>query len=152
MLIRINRSCNFYQLSFLGFSLCLNLLALHYLPLTLLSVNLSIVITIVTTTLFSNWLTLKGILKLVLTYIFSTRDEGCFFSISVLQKDKIIFTRLKGILKLILVIFCISWKLAIGSINDIYETSTRFLAMKLCKCDIIRWWTNLTFVRSLKLD
>jgi hypothetical protein len=33
----------------------------------------------------------------------------------------------KGILKLILVIFCISWKLAIGSINDIYETLTRFL-------------------------
>jgi hypothetical protein len=28
----------------------------------------------------------------------------------------------KGILKLILVILCISWKLAIGSINDIYET------------------------------
>jgi len=24
---------------------------------------------------------LKGILKLVLTYIFLTRDEGCFFSI-----------------------------------------------------------------------
>ena len=24
---------------------------------------------------------IKGILKLVLTYIFSTRDEGCFFSI-----------------------------------------------------------------------
>jgi hypothetical protein len=33
---------------------------------------------------------------------------------------------LKGILKLILVIFCISWKLAIGSINDIYVTLTRF--------------------------
>ena len=42
-------------------------------------------------------------------------------------------------LKLILVIFCISWKLAIGSINDIYETLTRFLSMKLCKSDIIRW-------------
>jgi hypothetical protein len=26
-------------------------------------------------------LSIKGILKLVLTYIFSTRDEGCFFSI-----------------------------------------------------------------------
>ena len=34
---------------------------------------------------------------------------------------------LKGILKLISVTFCISWKLAIGSINDIYETLTRFL-------------------------
>jgi hypothetical protein len=45
----------------------------------------------------------------------------------------------KGILKLILVIFCISWKLAIGLINDIYETLTRFLSMKLCKNDIIRW-------------
>ena len=45
----------------------------------------------------------------------------------------------KGILKLILVIFCISWKLAIGSINDIYETLTRFLSMKFCKSDIIRW-------------
>ena len=44
----------------------------------------------------------------------------------------------KGILKLILVIFCISWKLAIGSINDIYETLTRFLSMKLCESDIIR--------------
>ena len=32
------------------------------------------------------------------------------------------FWSFKGILKLILVIFCISWKLAIGSINDIYET------------------------------
>jgi hypothetical protein len=41
--------------------------------------------------------------------------------------------REKGILKLILVIFCISWKLAIGSINDIYETLTRFLSIKLCK-------------------
>ena len=46
---------------------------------------------------------------------------------------------LKGILKLILVIFCISWKLAIGSINDIYETLTRFLSMKLCKSYINRW-------------
>ena len=46
--------------------------------------------------------------------------------------------RFKGILKLILVIFCISGKLAIGSINDIYETLTRFLSMKLCKSDIIR--------------
>ena len=46
---------------------------------------------------------------------------------------------LKWILKLILVIFCISWKLVIGSINDIYETLTRFLSMKLCKSDIIRW-------------
>jgi hypothetical protein len=44
----------------------------------------------------------------------------------------------KGILKFILVIFYISWKLAIGSINDIYETLTRFLSMKLCKSDIIR--------------
>ena len=34
----------------------------------------------------------------------------------------------KRILKLILVIFCISWKLAIGSINDIYETLTRFFS------------------------
>ena len=42
---------------------------------------------------------------------------------------------IKGILKLILVIFCISWKLAIGSINDIYETLTRFLSMNLCKFD-----------------
>ena len=40
------------------------------------------------------------------------------------QQIKIMF--IKGILKLILVIFCISWKLAIGSINDIYETLTRF--------------------------
>jgi hypothetical protein len=32
----------------------------------------------------------------------------------------------KGILKLILDFFCISWKLAIGSINDIYETLTQF--------------------------
>jgi hypothetical protein len=46
---------------------------------------------------------------------------------------------IKGILKLILVIFCISWKLAIGSIDDIYETLTQFLSMKLCKSDIIRW-------------
>ena len=46
---------------------------------------------------------------------------------------------IKGILKLILVIFCMSWKLAIGSINDIYETLTRFLSMKLCKSDIISW-------------
>jgi hypothetical protein len=38
---------------------------------------------------------------------------------------------IKWILKLVLVIFCISWKLAIGSINDIYETLTRFLSMKL---------------------
>jgi hypothetical protein len=37
-----------------------------------------------------------------------------------------------------LVIFYISWKLAIGSINDIYETLTRFLSMKLCKSDIIQ--------------
>jgi hypothetical protein len=46
-----------------------------------------------------------------------------------------------------LVIFCISWKL--GSINDIYETLTRFLSMKLCKSDIIRWifasWTKIHF-------
>ena len=46
---------------------------------------------------------------------------------------------IKGILKLILVIFCMSWKLAIGSINDIYVTLTRFLSMKLCKSDIISW-------------
>ena len=45
----------------------------------------------------------------------------------------------KGILKLILVIFCIWCKLAIGSINDIYETLTRFLSMELCKSDIICW-------------
>ena len=50
-----------------------------------------------------------------------------------------IYIFIKGILKLILVIFCISWKLAIGYINDIYETLTRFLSMKLCKSDIIRW-------------
>jgi hypothetical protein len=31
--------------------------------------------------------------------------------------------------ELILVIFCISWKLAIGSINDIYETLTRLLSI-----------------------
>ena len=48
----------------------------------------------------------------------------------------------KGILKLILVIFCISWKLAIGSINDIYETLTRFLSMKLCK------WHNSLIILS----
>jgi hypothetical protein len=35
-------------------------------------------------------------------------------------------SQLKGILKLILVIFCI------------YETLNRFLSMKLCKSDIIR--------------
>ena len=29
-------------------------------------------------------------------------------------------------------------KLAIGSINDIYETLTRFFSMKHCKSDIIR--------------
>ena len=46
---------------------------------------------------------------------------------------------IKGILKLILVICCMSWKLAIGSINDIYETLTQFLSMKLCKSDIIHW-------------
>ena len=40
--------------------------------------------------------------------------------------------------ELILVIFCISSKLAIGSITDIYETLTRFLSMKLCKSDTIR--------------
>jgi hypothetical protein len=33
----------------------------------------------------------------------------------------------------------VSWKLGIGSINDIYETLTRFLSMKLCKSDINRW-------------
>ena len=49
------------------------------------------------------------------------------------------FQTIKGILKLILVIFFISWKLATGSMNDIYETLTRFLSMKLCKGDIIRW-------------
>jgi hypothetical protein len=53
--------------------------------------------------------------------------------------ESIQMVHIKGILKLILVIFCISWKLAIGSINDIYETLTRFLSMKLCKSDIIRW-------------
>jgi hypothetical protein len=53
--------------------------------------------------------------------------------------NQIRINAVKGILKLILVIFCISWKLAIGSINDIYETLTRFLSMKLCKTDIIRW-------------
>jgi hypothetical protein len=53
--------------------------------------------------------------------------------------ELVIRSRVKGILKLILVIFCISWKLAIGSINDIYETLTRFLSMKLCKSDVIRW-------------
>jgi hypothetical protein len=42
----------------------------------------------------------------------------------------------KGILKLILVIFCISWKLAIGSIN------TRFLSMKLYK------WHNSLIILS----
>jgi hypothetical protein len=49
------------------------------------------------------------------------------------------FQTIKGILKLILVIFCISWKLATGSINDIYETLTRFLSIKLCQRYIIRW-------------
>ena len=40
---------------------------------------------------------------------------------------------IKGILKLILVIFCISWKLAIGSMimNDIYETLTQVLYARL---------------------
>jgi hypothetical protein len=57
----------------------------------------------------------------------------CYFK-RIIMSDSI-----KGILKLILVIFCISWKLAVGSINDIYETLTRFLSMKLCKNDIIRW-------------
>jgi hypothetical protein len=52
------------------------------------------------------------------------------------------YSCLKGILKLILVIFCISWKLAIGSINDIYETLTRFLSMKLCK------WHNSLIILS----
>jgi hypothetical protein len=48
---------------------------------------------------------------------------------------------LKGILKLILVIFCISWKLAIGSINDIYITLTQFLSMK-------SKWHNLLIILS----
>jgi hypothetical protein len=39
----------------------------------------------------------------------------------------------------------ISWKLAIGSINDIYETLTRFVSMKLCKSDIIRFSNNWIF-------
>jgi hypothetical protein len=43
--------------------------------------------------------------------------------------------------------FNFSWKLAIGSINDIYETLTGFLSMKLCKSNIICLfhvvWTNL---------
>ena len=56
---------------------------------------------------------------------------------------------LKGILKLILVIFCISWKLAIGSINDIHETLTQFLSMKVCKSDMIRWWFCHIFLFSL---
>jgi hypothetical protein len=51
----------------------------------------------------------------------------------------------KGILKLILVIFCISWKLAI----DIYETLTRFLSMKLCKSDIIRWYIFLELIITI---
>ena len=33
----------------------------------------------------------------------------------------------------------LSSKTAIGSINDIYETLTRYLSLKLCKSDIIRW-------------
>jgi hypothetical protein len=54
-----------------------------------------------------------------------------------------------------LVIFCISWKLTIGSINDIYETLTRFLSMKLCNNSVIscgfsiNWifasWTKIHF-------
>ena len=31
--------------------------------------------------LLAKTIIIKGILKLILTYIFSTRDEGCFFSI-----------------------------------------------------------------------
>jgi hypothetical protein len=31
--------------------------------------------------IYLQFILFKGILKLVLTYIFSTRDEGCFFSI-----------------------------------------------------------------------
>ena len=45
----------------------------------------------------------------------------------------------KGILKLILVIFCISWKLAIGSINDIYETLTRFLSVHSTYANILKY-------------
>jgi uncharacterized membrane protein len=41
---------------------------------------------------------------------------------------------LKGLLKLIFVIFYISWTLAIGSINDIYETLTRFLSTNVNSC------------------
>ena len=59
---------------------------------------------------------------------------SCFNNFSHLKHCHI-----KGKLQFILVIFCISWKLAIGSINNIYETLTQFLSMKLCKSDIIRW-------------
>jgi hypothetical protein len=42
--------------------------------------------------------------------------------------------------------FFVSWKLAIGLINDIYETLTRFLSMKLCKSDIIHWYILLSWI------
>ena len=77
---------------------------------------------------------LYSILKLSSNYKYLTPIgdiNRTFFSSNVLL--------VKEILKLILVIFCISWKLAIGSINDIYEAITRFLSIKLCKSDIIRW-------------
>jgi hypothetical protein len=51
---------------------------------------------------------------------------------------KVMYQCVKGILKLILVIFLYLMKTCNGSINDIYETLTRFLSMKLCKSDIIR--------------
>jgi hypothetical protein len=70
------------------------------------------------------------------------RDEcdiiGCFVRLERFSVFLVI-SWFKGILKLILVIFCITWKLAIGSINDIYGTLTRFLSMQLIKSDIIRW-------------